>query len=782
MVLDRSPGCRSWTTFRGREFQADELSSHSPFHPTLRQAILAFFVPQGGARNVSVFATFQRNTGLAVLVVSCLLFACSPEEEEGPKLTQRNFTFKALGGVSMGAIGASFNVGFEDNHQKVDALVALGGPMDVGYFMGGLERSQLGGFCPLERLEAVAREDAENGSNRLNDPNEPELADCSQRVPGGVAYELEQNFNHWYFEDSGGDFSRDSYLDLFHDLALAMGNPFYWNPDSPVYPHPDVNEESIAGDLCKNPVVIKGLHHKEYNPEGKYDVVTFCDGDEPQLLFCNNEERTLVDRCSEKSAKDFCLELGADSATPVKVASKADKEIWYPNRGRYQPCIEHSTPMIFTLALDLNGNGKRDYHEPVLIFSRERFEDVGEDGCPDEREDGKGGCCPDGVLWCAGEGVEDPNGDNFDLLKNPLGTEGNRVWDPGEPFEDCGLDGVCGTGDFGEGNGKYDYGPNFQRFMDHDFRQSYLQMNEQERHDIAFYGDGGIRDIFNFGLSADHMHSAMRALSPSDSFRYLGFSELPLLPDRIPSAGFNPEAVDFSKVGRNVFVRYGDPDAPLSRQWSGDGSHVGTPDQAAYRFLTHLPWLSQRWSQVLGEPESLLHVVEPEGSPKRARLETYFSEVLNAPRQFGISLPPDYYANPDRRYPVLFFGHGYGMGISDMMAASVLDQDYMMRGVYHPMIVVYPGGTCCYEDPRDQSRDCRERDDEGVALKNPNPDTGRPAFVAECLRGNFYVNRQGYGKGDTSRYGDAIFELMDYVDKNFRTLEPVTVDEVEGEE
>jgi hypothetical protein len=85
------------------------------------------------------------------------------------------------------------------------------------------------------------------------------------------------------------------------------------------------------------------------------------------------------------------------------------------------------------------------------------------------------------------------------------------------------------------------------------------------------------------------------------------------------------------------------------------------------------------------------------------------------------------------------------------------------------MITVYPSGRCCFVKP-DGTKDCRDVDESGVNIDQAHPDYSR-----ECLTGNFYVNRQGYTPGDSTPYGDAIFEIMDYVDQNFRTLAPMTV-------
>ena len=63
----------------------------------------------------------------------------------------------------------------------------------------------------------------------------------------------------------------------------------------------------------------------------------------------------------------------------------------------------------------------------------EAYSDVGKDGCPDELEDGKGGCLR-AKNYNYKEG-SDPNFDNY-TSSNPYGYEGNQKYDEGEPFID----------------------------------------------------------------------------------------------------------------------------------------------------------------------------------------------------------------------------------------------------------------------------------------------------------------------------------------------------------
>jgi hypothetical protein len=79
-------------------------------------------------------------------------------------------------------------------------------------------------------------------------------------------------------------------------------------------------------------------------------------------------------------------------------------------------------------------------------------------------------------------------------------------------------------------------------------------------------------------------------------------------------------------------------------------------------------------------------------------------------------------------------------------------------GLLHDLIVVYPSGRCCLTGPNGE-RTC-------------NDAGAQPDWVRECARGSFYLDRAGVGTGDQTKYGQALFELMDLVDTKFRTLSP----------
>lgn len=95
---------------------------------------------------------------------------------------------------------------------------------------------------------------------------------------------------------------------------------------------------------------------------------------------------------------------------------------------------------------DINNDG---------VVEGENFDDTGIDGLYNWEEPGFDG-------WT----IIDPNGDDYDPESNPNGTEGNYIYDAGEPFEDYGLDAIGPESpyysgpdsDGSEGNGVFDAG------------------------------------------------------------------------------------------------------------------------------------------------------------------------------------------------------------------------------------------------------------------------------------------------------------------------------------
>ncbi len=656
--------------------------------------------------------------GIAALFALTLLASCGPPSDNDEKEPARRlYTNRAIGGASMGAMGASM-IGTR-HPEHFDAIGAIGGPMDYAHFLDKMHTQYLGGFCSLEDLLALLEANPDN-PEILNDREA--IAACAPDHPSQLDWEHPASFNNWPFDDSGGSFHRTAYIAKFEDLSLALGNPASYNPESPFFP-PGMHEDWT----CDEPIVIKGydsggtapIYNAEYNPEGRFDVISFCDGHQ-RVKVCDATGE-VVDFCAAGGDADaYCGEDGP----VVRASSSVHPDAYYAHSGRYDPCRPPTERVRFVMAVDLNGNGRRDYGEPIIVNAQERFQDVG-------------------------AGDAEP----YHWLHNPMGTAGNWVYDEGEPFSDHGLDGVPGTNDYGEGTGSFVMSPNIENYFAHDPRTNIAGWSEEDLAGTDIYLDGGVRDILNFGVTSAQVWGLLATLTGDGAAWFDDFNSLP----RFGDGSFDFREVDWDSIPRNVFVRYGDIDASLEQQRRGDGSHVGTNRQAVDRLVTHLAWLGRRWPHA-SRKESPLELED------LAFVASFHSEALGSKREYAIALPPGYHSdeNAEKTYPVLYFLHGYGMKPGDFLGYQLLFSDYMASGLMPKMILVYGDGRCCHVNEDDGERDCYLP--EGKEFAEP--------WRRECHRGSFYVNRSGYFHGDDTAYEDSIFDLIRHVESTYRTAVP----------
>ncbi len=663
-----------------------------------------------------------------------------------------------MGGIGSASLGLS-------NPDRFDAVAPLGGPLDAAFFQRMLDQFVTGGFCSKAEIEAILQQ----GAGKLNDPKA--FAACSKRPPT-LPNEHSQDFNHWHVTINGGTFDRDAYIRMMGDLSLAYGNFFSENPASAVAP-PGIDPAKVrtyAADFCSKPLTVRGYRNAEYNPDGTYDAITFCDG-EPTLFYCR-QGRERVDFCSDPANLETPLPVAQEEAFADRYcasmggAVRASKD---SSEGRLavldlggfrDPCRRAERPQGMLLAIDFNRNGRRDYGEPVVNNGRERFDDVGVDGCGDAFEDGAGGC-----RTTATPGANDPNTDNYDVEKNPGGTEQNWVFDEKEPFRDLGLDGVANTQDFGEGNGRFDLSGGRQSLVQYDGRTNYKKLDAAARARLHVLADGGIRDIFNLGLMAQHLFSAVKSALGSDrvgSFR--NFTDIPGMTDR--AGRFDPWTRRWTTLPKDLLALYGKPDPTDQDRVDGEGDHVGTNEQALNRFAILFNWAAALWP-------SLPQPAVPKLANGEQKIEWFDSKKLGAKWEYAVSLPAGYNdaENAAVRYPVVFLLHGYGMEPGSFSSASLITDLYVAdpKLALRPIIYVFPYGRCCWTNAAGQ-RDCRESDDQGRELGQ------QAGWQRECSSGTFWINRKGYTPDDGTKYGDAFFELMDHVDVKYRTLQTVEQD------
>jgi len=610
-------------------------------------------------------------------------------DDAGQAVTE-SFKYRAIAGISMGG-NASMSLATR-NPDRFDVVADLGGEPgpSMRYTLSMVDRYTFGGFCTAED-EAAGR-----GNIGTLCPNTTALGD---------QFEIASDFEHMLFQDGDGvglTLQRSLYMRGIRDMARAMSNPAHYNITNPYTPPgvPLSEIDKLPSERCtaQGSIKLADFYDREFNPDGSKQVITFCDGG------------------------DTRQGLGL---------------------GVFDPAAQHLDPAELLLAVDLDGNGLRDAGEPVITNAYEPFEDVGVDGLADQDEPGY-----DPVT------NPDPNHDNFHWQRNPKGTERNDNYEVGEPFEDVGLDGVAGTCqqgetpggmisgcyDFGEGDGTWTLSPNVQRWYDHDAVELVGKLAEADREHMRFWFDAGIRDFLNNSVSTNTVAGQLSGVFGMDMAMYDNFQ---------PLAGANTEAtfdfttVPWQDIPRHVYLRYGDPDASAMRIDQGDGRHVGTALQVVNRVTTAFAWIDKQWPD--GDRDDTL-----DGGQLIKDL-SFVSPTTGRDSPFGLFLPPGYDdpANAGKRYPVIYFLHGYGQDPQDLVDLSAVFANYMLSEQpleyrFQKFIIVYVDGRC-----RPQK--------DGVPV-DPTGDL--------CEGGTFYLDAP---LGGTARMEQNLLDLMDHIDATYRT-------------
>lgn len=689
-------------------------------------------------------------------------------EDAGTKTFQRRLTHRAVIGVSMGGGGTAM-VGMR-HHDLFDVLAPLGGPVDWTWMLHHIENNHLGGFraipsgTTLADIQLTATPCADASACEADETCMGAAAGQGKCVPLPKAtdpYEHPSTFNTWWYEypktGNGGSFSRRDYVQIFRDLALMFGNPNGENltpgaenlpagvrPDdkSVVGEHPNGEcavtvdpidgpdhdkQEQLANECpaerCANNLTLQGYFDDEYNPDGTFPVITLCDGAPQQ------KELTPWSNTWQDAGNGYPLELA--------------------------------------LAVDYNGNGVRDELEPILRGGHEPWSDTGADGIPSSAEPG----------YMPGVN-DDPAGDDYNAQYNPTGTENDHRYTAGEPFEDTGLDGVAGTPqqpaggwqqpgdgyDVGEGDGKFTTTRGLETFWERDAHSIVRgwskdvpggALDDDALKRIDLWTDGGTRDLFNFAVDAQHLAGTFHARGRNVSY-LTHFTQAPGLDPAQPQV-FVPPRIVYQDLQGIVFQRYGATEPTATDFESGSGQHVGTVYEIASRLQTALYFIGSRWP----EPELRQYVEDSNADPDPAapecevngNCEFDFESSFGRKGPVGVTLPPGYAhaKQKDRRYPVVYMLHGYGQTPEDLGAAIVFLRNWMNNPIDGAESRL-PKAILVYVDGR-----CR---------------TGADG-KAECLRGTFFTDSV---RTDGAKDEAWWLELMEYVDKNYRTMGESTVE------
>ncbi len=688
----------------------------------------------------------------------------------------RQRSYKSIAGISMGA-GASAVIASK-YFGEFDYVGALGGAIDWRFLSSYIYQRALGGFCASPQLGEFCEPQA-----KLEEFEHPSV------------------YNAFYYSPNGGDFHRSEYVKLFKDLGFAYGNPTLYHPLSPYTGNPlDLNlllegsrsrcRWECRGDRCTPPdlqidpaIALYQFYDDEFNPDGMLPVIPFCDEEDGEP------------------------------------------------KGVFDQSKEHLTPVDTLLAVDINLNGRRDENEPIIRNFFEPFDDFGCDGLKNEQEPGF-----DPIS------NPDPHFDDFDWYLNPFGTENNFSFESpvfcmqikerqeqintqisklanlpfapdyltlinGESFRDYGLDGVLGTAqiedggyDWGEGDGIFNLNPNYENMLNDQPLDLLKKQSFAQRKSIDFWVDGGIRDIFNFGIAGLHFVGQLHALGKNlrvyRDFKALGHTGPGVFVPSLQNRKL------FTDRNESLMLFYGNENANEQEILDGDGGHIGTASDTLNRFMSYFHWQHNLWDSDDRTPNTSI--------PRRVAV-TVPSEAFKGTYKIEIVLPPGYDLpeNAEMRYPVVLFLHGYGQSVDDLPASSALYTGFMKSGVWDKTIFIYPDGSCGKNSKR-QCNDGVDNDGDGLIDANGDPECGNdpnrqsessedlrmcndgvdndedgdtdladPGCVladeddeGECVVGSFYSRHVGNrnGRAGGRDYQGAIIDALRYVDQNYRTL------------
>ena len=257
---------------------------------------------------------------------------------------RRCFTYRAVAGVSMGG-GASSKMGFT-YPELFDVVGIMGTPFsETTFFWNMMINEFMGGFCDLETLEAVMAANPDN-PDILNDPSTPGVfcglhditpedgyTEAYQQVEPhqypaveeSQCYLFRSGHNNWYRGPDagrGGTFSRNGLIEITHDIVAAYGNRCI------------TTREQLLPTGRQRDLLVHGAWNQQHN-------ASLCDNPISENFYNKSIIQTVP--------------------TPSLLLR------WRGGQdGFLQPGDEHNLVVDYLLAVDLNGNGKREYGEPVV--------------------------------------------------------------------------------------------------------------------------------------------------------------------------------------------------------------------------------------------------------------------------------------------------------------------------------------------------------------------------------------------------------------------------------
>lgn len=286
-----------------------------------------------------------------------------------------------------------------------------------------------------------------------------------------------------------------------------------------------------------------------------------------------------------------------------------------------------------------------------------------------------------------GDGTYDVGDGIVVNLSEPL-TEanGNLVFeaDRGESFSDVGLDGVAATGDYGEGNGRFDYDPDRAAWLAEDPLTRLQARTAAEIATQRIYMDVGTADQFGFARHYDNFIAMLEAKGLAVHTR-----------DDFPS-----NCLDINRLPQPFLqIRYegehvGIPEADDSKDKLLNGDICGTV-VIWQRLLAMISYMDSSFPDGYDGPGPFdITDPDPRGDVMKTTIASPALALANgsAPQQPVLLYRPPAYFHTQRSFPIVYILGGYGQEPKDFQRlGDMLDPLILSTQMQNMFVAVLPG-------------------------------------------------------------------------------------------
>lgn len=282
-------------------------------------------------------------------------------------------------------------------------------------------------------------------------------------------------------------------------------------------------------------------------------------------------------------------------------------------------------------------------------------------------------------IYDVGEGI-------VENLSEPFtDTNRNLVFEPdlGETFGDVGLDGVPDTGDFGEGNGEFDYDPDRENWLAEDPLTRLEARSAAEIGRQRLYMDVGTEDEFAFAAHYENIRLMLERKGIAVDVR-----------DEFPG-----NCVQVARLPQPfLLVRYvgghvGIPEADDSREKLLQGDICGTV-VIWQRLLALMSYMDSSFPDGFDGPGNLsIGDPDPRGDIMKTRIASPALRTGSgeAPAQPVLIYRPPAYFHTNRSFPIVYILGGYGQEPEDYeRLGDMLDPLILTTQMQNMYVAVLP--------------------------------------------------------------------------------------------